>query len=162
MRLSILRRRRLEHRQNGSVFDVRRCDRFEVRADAAQFRSDKGVHEMQPAIKPGEYLVLDFVMHGQSHFRAARADFRKINEPHQVDVATDRFKTQFILRIAFDREQDSMSLETERTAKTEVNGLGRGDGRFRHHQELATIRLNAGQTSFALAQRLAHVQGFFE
>ena len=115
---------------------------------------------MQTPIKPGKQLVLDLVVHSQGNFRAVRPDLREIGQAHQLNVAAYRFKSDFIRRSAIDRQKHCARLEIKRTAEAKIHGFRRSHGGFGHHQKLPPIRLNAGQTRFALGQRLTHVKGF--
>ena len=155
-----LRRRRLVHRKHRDTLDDRCSDPFEMRANAPQLRSDKCVYEMKPAIQPGEQLVLDFIMQRKRDFRTVRPDFSELRQAHHVQISTRGLKRHLIGRLALNRQQDRPSFKAERSAKTEINRLRRGDSGFRHHNELPPIGLDARKARFALFERLIHVQGF--
>jgi len=73
---------RLEYWQDALVIQIAGRDAFEMRADAAQFGSQKAVHKMQTPVEPGEQFVLDLVVNGKRHLRAVRANLSKIDDAH--------------------------------------------------------------------------------
>ena len=145
-------RRRLEHRQHRWTLHHRSSNAFEMSANAAHFRGDKSVHEFEVAIEPREELVLDFVMHRERYFGAVGPNFREIHDAHQIDIAAGRFERELIGVIAFGGKQDRAGLEAQGAAKAEIDRLGRGHSRFRHHEKLPAIRLDTGEAGFAFRE----------
>jgi hypothetical protein len=66
----------------------------------------------------------------------------------------------FVRRITIHGQQYGAGLEAKRTAEAKVDRFRRSNCRLGHHQELTAIRLDTGETGFALGQRLTHVKGF--
>ena len=71
-----------------------------------------------------------------------------------------QFEGELIGRIALDGRDHRMRFKAQRPSEAKVERFGRRDRRFRHHDELAAVRLNAGEAAFALVERLTHVKGF--
>jgi len=94
-----------------------------MRTNASQFGSHKAVDEMQTAVQPGEKLVLDFVVDCERDFGAVRTNLSEIHDAHQANVSTDGLESILVGRIAIYRQQHSVRLEPERSAKAEVDGL---------------------------------------
>src|SRR5215212_171218 len=115
---------------------------------------------MKSAIQPREDLVLDLVVQGQRHFRAVWPDLGELGQSHDVEVAAGRLKRELVWRIALYRQQNSARFEPKLAPETKVHRLGGSDSGLGHHDELAPIRLNTSQASFALVQRLIHMQSF--
>ena len=65
-------------------------------------------------------------------------------------------------RIAIHGKQRCASLKPKWTAKTKVHSFGRGDGCFRHHDELALVGLDTGEPRLGFGQRLTHMKRFFK
>ena len=95
-----------------------------MRPDAAQLGIHKAVHKMQTAVEPGEKFVFDFVVDGERHLGAVRPDLSEINDAHQADVSADGLERILVGRISVYRQQHSVRLETEGSAKAEIDGLG--------------------------------------
>src|SRR5207237_9699682 len=132
-------------------------DPLEMREDTSQLGSHKAVHKMQTSIQPGEKFVFDFVVDGKRDLGAVRPNLCEINDAHEGNVSTHGLERILVRRIAVHRQQHSVRLKTEGSAKAEIDCLGRCHSCPCHHQELPPIRLDTGQTCFALGQRLAHV-----
>jgi len=93
----------LEYRQNSRVIQIAGRDTFEMRTDAAQFRSDEAVHEMQTPIEPGKQFILDLVMKRERDLGAVWPNLGEINDAHQGDVPARGFERILLRRVAFDR-----------------------------------------------------------
>lgn len=100
-----------------------RGDAFEVRPDAAQFRGQECIDKVQTSIEPREEVIFDFIVHGKRNLRAVRPDFAEIDQPHQIDVAANRFKRALVGRIIVEREQNGARFEPEWAAKAEIDCL---------------------------------------
>jgi hypothetical protein len=79
----------LEHGHNARVFQITRSDPFEVRPDAAQFRSHEAVHEMQTPVEPGKDFVFDLVMNRECDLSAVWPNLAEVNDSHESNIATD-------------------------------------------------------------------------
>ena len=125
LRIKLLRSScsRLEHRQNRRTLKIVRGDSFEMRADAAQFGSQKRIDKTQAAVEQGKQLVLDLVVNCKRNLRASWPNLSEVNDSHQVDIPAHGLKRIPIGRIALDRQKDGVSLKTERTAKAEISRL---------------------------------------
>ena len=95
-----------------------------MRADAAQLGCHKAVHKMQTAIQPGEKFIFDFVVDRERDLGALRPDLSEINDAHQANVSADGLERILVRRIAIYRQQHSVRLETEGSAKAEIHRLG--------------------------------------
>jgi len=95
-----------------------------MRPDAAQFCIYKAIHKMQTPIQPCEKFVFNFVVHGERHLGAVRADLGKINDAHQANVSADRLERILARRISIDRQQHRVRFEAKGSAKAEIDGLG--------------------------------------
>ena len=115
---------RLEHRQNRRTLKIVRGDSFEVRADAAQFGSHKRIDKTQAPVEPGKQLVPDLVVNCKRDLRAVWPNLSEVNDSHQVDIPAHGLKRILIWRVALDRQENGVSLKTERTAKAEISRLG--------------------------------------
>ena len=115
---------RLEHGHNARVIQITGRNAFEMRTDAAQFRSHEAVHKMQTPVEPGEQFVLDFVVNRERDLRALWSNLSEINNAHKGNITARRFERILLRRVALDRQKDRMRLKTERTAKAEIDGFG--------------------------------------
>ena len=149
--------RRLEHGQHRRVIEVARRDTFEVRANTAQFRRHKTIDKMQASIQPGKQFVPDLIVHRQRNLGAVWANFGEINDSHQLDISARGLERILVGRVAIDRQKHRVRLKSERTPKAKIDRFRRSHHGPRHHEELSPVRLDTGQTGFALCQRLAHV-----
>ena len=95
-----------------------------MRADAAQLGCHKAVHKMQTAIQPGEKFIFDFVVDRERDLGAVRPDLSEINDAHEANVSTNGLECILARRIAVHRKQHSVRLETEGSAKAEIDRLG--------------------------------------
>ena len=132
-------------------------DSFEVRTDTAQFGSHKTVHEVQAAIQPGKELILDVIVNRERNFGAIWPNLSEINDPHQCDISAHGLEGVLVRRFALDRQQDCVGFKAQGPSEAEIDRLGRSHSGPCDHQKLPPVRLNAGQTSFALFHGLAHV-----
>ena len=114
----------MEHGHNARVIQIARRDAFEVRTDAAQFRSHEAVHKMQTPVEPGEQFVLDLVVNRERDLRAVWTNLSEINKAHKGNVTARRFERILVGRVALDRQKDRMGLKPERTAKAEIDCFG--------------------------------------
>src|SRR5947209_7099519 len=99
-----LRSCRFEHGQDTCRLGIRRCDSLKVCSYAAQLGVHKCIHEMQSTIQPREKFVLNLVIHRERNLSAIRTYLGKIDNSHQVEIAANRFESNFIRRITFKRE----------------------------------------------------------
>src|SRR5438094_4885903 len=82
----------LEHGHDARVIQIARRDAFEMRADAAQFRSHEAVHKMQTPVEPGKQFVLDLVVNRQRDLRAVCPNLSEINDAHEGNIPTHRLE----------------------------------------------------------------------
>ena len=155
-------RRRLEHWHEWDPLNVGRGDAFKMRSNASKFGIYKSIDKSEVAIEPCEQAIVDLIMNRQRDLGAARTDRGEINKSHDVDVSADGFERELFRAIAVGRQEDRTGFEAERTAEAEFHGFGRGHGRLCDHDELAFVRLNAGQASLGFGQRLTHMKRFFK
>jgi len=94
---------RLEHGHNARVIQITGRNAFEMRTDAAQFRSHEAVHKMQTPVEPGEQFVLDLVVNRERDLRAVWTNLSEINDAHQGNVAAYGFECVLVWRVALDR-----------------------------------------------------------
>src|SRR5881397_926839 len=94
---------RLEHGHDARVIQIARRDAFEMRADAAQFRSHEAVHKMQTPVEPGKQFVLDLVVNRQRDLRAVCPNLSEINDAHEGNIPTHRLERILFWRVALDR-----------------------------------------------------------
>src|SRR5262245_26039185 len=77
---------RLQYRHDGCAIQVTLPDAFEMRADTAQLRSHKAVHEMQTPVQPGEQFVFDVVMDRKRDLSALGPNLSEIDDAHHGNV----------------------------------------------------------------------------
>ncbi len=95
-----------------------------MRADAAQLGCHKAVHKMQTPIQTGEKFIFDFVVDRERDLGAVRPDLSEINDAHEGNVSTDGLERILVRRIAVHRQQHSVRLEAEGSAKAEIDRFG--------------------------------------
>jgi hypothetical protein len=93
------------------------------RADTAQFGSRKSIEKTQAPVEPGKQLVPDLVVNRKRDLRAVWPNLSEVNDPDHVDIPTCGLKRTLIGRVALDRQEDGVSLKTERTGKAEISRL---------------------------------------
>ncbi|PYK20164.1 MAG: hypothetical protein DME56_08160 [Verrucomicrobia bacterium] len=71
-----------------------------MRTDAAQFGSDKAVHEVQASIQPGKQFIFDFVVNGERNLGAMWPDLSKINDAHHANISAHGLERILARRIA--------------------------------------------------------------
>src|SRR5260370_19440670 len=97
---------RLEHGHNARLIQIACRDAFEMRTDAAQFRSHETVHEMQTPVEPREQFVLHLVVNLEGDLRAVCTNLSEINNPHKGNVASRRFERISRRRVSLYRRKD--------------------------------------------------------
>ena len=86
-------------RKNRHPLDVRSCDSFEMRADAAEFGVYKRVDELQVTVEPRKQAVLYLVMDGQRDFSAVRSDLCEIDQADYLDISAGGFECELVGRL---------------------------------------------------------------
>src|SRR5204862_3035332 len=132
-------RGRLKHGQNARVIQITGRDSFEMRADAAQFGSDKAINKMQTPVEPGKKLVLDLVVNSECDLSAVGTDLSKVDNAHKGDIPSHGLERILLRRVAVDRQEDRVRLKTEWAAEAEIHRLGRCHSCTRHHQKLTAV-----------------------
>ena len=113
----------MEHRQSWCILKVARRDSFEVRANAAQFGSHKGIDKVQAPVEPGQQLVSDLVVNCKRDLRAVWPDLSEINDSRQINVPARGFKRVLVGHLALDGQKDRVRLKADRTAKAKIDRL---------------------------------------
>jgi len=115
---------RLEHGHDARVIQIADRDAFEMRADAAQFRSHEAVHKMQTPVEPREQFVLDLVVNRERDLSAIWPDLSEINDAHKGNVPAHGLEGILVWRVALDRQEDRVRLKAERAAEAEIDRFG--------------------------------------
>ena len=93
----------MEHGHDARVIQIAGRDPFEMRTDAAQFRSQEAVHKMQAPVEPGKQWVLDLVVNRKRDLRTVCPNLSEINDAHEGNVAAHGLERILLWRFTVDR-----------------------------------------------------------